>query len=77
MTGHELSGTARAGLAIAEAELVLTAIGLFVIAPILYVASPEMMWAPRNQEATRLAAIGLATIGFSWMVRIYREAVRV
>lgn len=77
MTGLELSGTARAGLAIAEAELVLTAIALFVIAPILYVASPEMMWAPRNQEAILLAAIGLGMIGFAWMVRIFREAVRI
>lgn len=77
MTGLELSGTARAGLAIAEAELVLTAIALFVIAPILYVASPEMMWAPRNQEAILLAAIGLGMIGVAWMVRIHREAVRI
>lgn len=77
MTGLELSGTARAGMAIAEAELVLTAILLFVIAPLLYVASPGMLSAPRNEEVMLLVAIGLATIGFAWMVRIYRDARRV
>lgn len=78
MTGQELSGMARAGLAIAKAEIVLTAVGLFVIAPLLYVASPGMMGgAPRSEEVLRLAAIGLGTIGLVWMVRIYREARRV
>lgn len=75
MATTELSDPARAGLAIAEAELVLTAISLFVIVPFLYVASPAMMGgAPRNEEIMLLAAIGLATIGFVWMLRIYREA---
>lgn len=78
MTGLELSGWARAGLAIAKAELVVTAILLFGIAPLLQVAAPDMMGGgARNEEIWLLVAIGLAAIGFVWMLRIYRDARRV
>lgn len=78
MTGPELSGTARAGLAIARVELVITAVLLFGIVPFLYVARPGMMaGATLNEEIRLLAAIGLAAIGFVWMLRIYRDARRV
>lgn len=60
----------------AEVKLVLGALVAFALLPILYVAAPGSML-PDPYSTVRMAvAIGLASIGFAWMLLIYREAVQ-
>ena len=61
----------------AKAELAITALVGFVIAPFLYVAAPggvEPMFSAHEWQENALVAIAVAgmLIGFAWMVRIYR-----
>lgn len=80
MTAVPLSRWARIARNIARFELVLGAFAWLTAGPLPYVVGPPMrtpMFAPAPSEFVPAVGLGLATVGFLWMLRIYRDATRV
>lgn len=71
----ELSRRARVARAFARVELVLGVLVAFAIL-LHFVAAPGFMLPDPSVEVRMAIAIGLATFGFAWMLRIYRDAAR-
>lgn len=75
MIDIERSRRARIARMAAEAELVVGVLVAFAML-LHYVAAPGFMLPDPSSEVRMAIAIGLATFGFVWMVRIYRDAIR-
>lgn len=74
MASFDLFRRTRVALRIARFELVLAAVAGFAVGPFLYVAAPGFMGGSPNLWFVPVVALGLATVGFLWMLRIYRAS---
>lgn len=74
MTAAPLSRRAQVARRIARFELVLAVVAGFAVGPFLYVAAPGYMGGTPSLGFIPAVGLGLATVGFLWMLRIYRDS---